>query len=166
MIRKKICMLGAFSVGKTSLVKRFVTSIFSEEYKTTLGVKIDKKSLVINGRSMDLILWDLAGEDKFMSVNLSYLKGASGFLFVIDGTRPDTLDTALELQEKVNHDFADTPRIFLINKSDLDDAWKIDPDRLFVLEYKGAQVMKTSALSGQGVNEAFMMLAESILDNE
>ena len=61
MLQKKICMLGGFSVGKTSLVRRFVQSIFSETYLTTVGVKIDKKSVELPGKTVDLILWDLAG---------------------------------------------------------------------------------------------------------
>ena len=63
VLQKKICMLGGFSVGKTSLVKRYVQSIFSETYLTTVGVKIDKKTVDLSDRIVNLILWDLAGED-------------------------------------------------------------------------------------------------------
>jgi GTPase SAR1 family protein len=62
-LQKKICMLGGFSVGKTSLVKRFVESVFSEAYLTTVGVKIDKKAVDLGDRAVNLILWDVAGED-------------------------------------------------------------------------------------------------------
>jgi len=163
MTRKKICMLGAYAVGKTSLVRRFVTSIFSERYKTTLGVKIDKKSVRVGEQEVDLILWDLAGEDAFVTVNVSYLKGSSGFLFVIDGTRPDTLNTALELEQRVDREYAGIPRIFLLNKCDLEADWKIDPERLKGLEESGRMLMKTSALSGAGVEESFLRLAEAML---
>ena len=78
MIQKKICMLGSFAVGKTSLVARFVRSIYSEKYHTTVGVKIDKKQVQFDGKSMNLILWDLYGEDEFQKVHMSYLRGASG----------------------------------------------------------------------------------------
>ena len=63
VLQKKICMLGGFSVGKTSLVKRFVASVFSEAYLTTVGVKIDKKTVHLGERAVNLILWDVAGED-------------------------------------------------------------------------------------------------------
>jgi GTPase SAR1 family protein len=56
-VQKKICMLGGFSVGKTSLVKRYVASIFSESYLTTVGVKIDKKTVTLGERVVHLILW-------------------------------------------------------------------------------------------------------------
>jgi GTPase SAR1 family protein len=60
MVQKKVCMLGGFSVGKTSLVKRFVESVFSETYLTTVGVKIDKKTVDLGDRAVNLILWDVA----------------------------------------------------------------------------------------------------------
>ena len=99
-LQKKICMLGGFSVGKTSLVKRFVESVFSETYLTTVGVKIDKKTVVLSDRIVNLILWDLAGEDNISSLRMSYLRGAAGYVLVADGTRRSTLNVALSLRER------------------------------------------------------------------
>ena len=79
MVQKKICMLGGFSVGKTSLVKRYVQSVFSEAYLTTVGVKIDKKTVDLPGKTVNLILWDLAGEDDIASLRMSYLRGSAGY---------------------------------------------------------------------------------------
>ena len=93
-MKKKICMLGAFAVGKTSLVQQYVHSIFSDKYRTTVGVKIEKTTTQADGRDVDLIIWDLHGEDDFQHVRLSYLQGSSGLIFVVDGTRATTLDTA------------------------------------------------------------------------
>ena len=87
-------MLGGFSVGKTSLVKRYVQSVFSETYLTTVGVKIDKKTVDLPDRSVNLILWDLAGEDDISSLRMSYLRGSAGYVLVADGTRRTTLDVA------------------------------------------------------------------------
>lgn len=88
MIQKKVCMLGAFAVGKTSLVERYVKSIFSEKYQTTVGVKIDKREVLVGATTVKLVLWDLHGEDRFQAVQASYLRGASGVLLVVDPTRP------------------------------------------------------------------------------
>ena len=76
--KKKICMVGACGVGKTSLVRRFVESIFDESYQTTIGVKIDKKLLELDGREVTLVIWDLAGEDEFAQVREAHLRGAAG----------------------------------------------------------------------------------------
>src|SRR6476661_2941267 len=95
VLQKKICMIGGFSVGKTSLVRRYVQSIFSEAYLTTVGVKIDKKTVELTDRTVNLILWDLAGEDDIGSLRMTYLRGASGYVLVADGTRRSTLDVAI-----------------------------------------------------------------------
>ncbi len=87
MIKKKLCMLGATQVGKTSLVQRFVQTIFSDKYHPTVGVKIDKKQVVLGGRDVSLLLWDVQGEDETYTVRPSYLRGASGYLLVVDGAR-------------------------------------------------------------------------------
>ena len=117
-VQKKICMLGGFSVGKTSLVKRYVASIFSESYLTTVGVKIDKKTVTLGERVVHLILWDLAGEDDMSSLRMSYLRGSAGYVLVADGTRPATLETALSLRRRVEADYGPLPFALLLNKND------------------------------------------------
>ncbi|HME08132.1 MAG TPA: ADP-ribosylation factor-like protein, partial [Bryobacteraceae bacterium] len=101
MLQKKICMLGAYAVGKTSLVRRFVESIFDEKYHTTLGVKIDKCEVEIGDIHLTLVLWDLAGDDEMEQVKLTHVRGASGFILVVDGCRKSTLDRAFALRERV-----------------------------------------------------------------
>ena len=164
MIQKKICLLGAFAVGKTSLVQQYVNSIFSDKYLTTLGVKIDKKIVKTNDTSVNLMIWDLAGEDEFMTLQMSYLRGSAGFLLVVDGTRSDTLDTALGLKEKIESEIGTLPFILLINKSDLEDEWKIDEQTISNLSVQGWSVYKTSAKSGKYVEEAFQDLAAKVLE--
>ena len=117
VLQKKICMLGGFSVGKTSLVKRYVQSVFSETYLTTVGVKIDKKTVDLSDRIVNLILWDLAGEDDINSLRMTNLRGAAGYVLVADGTRPSTLDVALSLHKRVEADFGPLPFVLLLNKS-------------------------------------------------
>jgi small GTP-binding protein len=69
MIQKKVCMLGTSGVGKTSLVAKFVHSIFSDKYLTTVGVKIDKKTVTVDGNEVMLMIWDLAGDDDYQRLN-------------------------------------------------------------------------------------------------
>src|SRR5260221_1250725 len=103
-VQKKICVLGGFGVGKTSLVKRYVQSIFSEAYLTTVGVKIDKKTVDLSDRIVHLILWDVAGEDDISSLRMSYLHGSAGYVLVADGTRRSTLEVARSLRQLVTSD--------------------------------------------------------------
>ena len=115
MLQKKICMVGAFATGKTSLVAKFVYSIFSEKYQTTVGVKIDRKTLTVEEKELNLILWDLYGEDEFQKLRTSYLRGSSGYLLVVDGTRKSTLQTAFELQKRVENSIGKLPFILVLN---------------------------------------------------
>ncbi len=163
MIKKKVCMLGAFAVGKTSLVKRYVESIFDERYQSTLGVKIDKKKVEIKGKEVHLLLWDIFGEDEFLKVRASYLRGASGCMIVVDITRHSTLGTALDLKRKAEEVCGDIPFIFVLNKTDIADSWEIDKHAVKKLFDKGGQIVKTSAKTGENVENAFLSLTEMML---
>lgn len=156
-------MLGAAAVGKTSLVARYVRSIFSEKYHSTIGVKIDKKTVQHGDNAVNLILWDIYGEDQFQQVQTSYLRGASGYLLVADGTRPDTLDTALVLHERVYNSVGALPFRLLINKSDLTEQWALSDAALEPLREQGWQIIRTSAKTGEGVERAFVSLTEEML---
>lgn len=158
MIMKKVCMLGAFAVGKTSLVQRFVHGIFSDDYLTTLGVKIDQAQVRVGPRDLRLILWDLAGEDEFIKVRMSYLRGSAGLLLVVDATRPDTLETALRLHGESRAAVGDLPYLLLLNKSDLE--MRLDEASLAGLRAQGVRILATSAKTGEGVRAAFADLAE------
>jgi small GTP-binding protein len=163
MIQKKVCMLGSFSVGKTSLVRRFVESLFSDAYLTTVGVKIDKKQLQVDGNDLTLMLWDIYGEDDFQKLRLSYLRGASGFLMVADGTRRATLDKALAIKSEADKAMGPVQAVLVLNKCDLTDQWEIEPEKEEALPAQGWKVIRTSAKTGQGVEEAFSLLARSML---
>jgi small GTP-binding protein len=162
-IQKKICMIGAYAVGKTSLVRRFVESKFDERYKTTIGVKIDRKRVVVRDRDVNLVLWDLAGDDELAQLRVSHLRGASGYILVADGTRISTLDRAFLLQEWIAVKLGPAPFVLALNKVDLQEEWRIEEDRTERLAQQGWAVFSTSAKTGQGVEELFLSLAEKVL---
>jgi small GTP-binding protein len=155
MIQKKVCLLGAQAVGKTSLVKRFVESLFSEDYKSTVGVKIDKKIVESNAGSVTLVIWDIHAEDKFQRISQTYLRGTSGFLLVVDGTRPQTLEVARDMEALVEQTVGKIPFVLLVNKADLRDQWQVNPEHLTAWQ---APIFHTSAKTGEGVEAAFAAL--------
>jgi small GTP-binding protein len=164
VLQKKICLLGAFAVGKTSLVRRFVHSAFSDRYLTTVGVKIDQKTVRAGGLEVSLIVWDLHGEDDFQSVRSSYLRGAAGVLLVIDGTRAQTLETAFGLHQRVAETVGGVPCVAVLNKADLKAEWDLDEAVRARLRAAGWPVLESSAKTGEGVELAFRTLAERILE--
>lgn len=164
MIQKKICMVGAFATGKTSLVARFVKSIYSDTYHSTVGVKIDKKSINVGEKELNLILWDIYGEDEFQKIQMSYLRGASGYFLVVDGTRKYTLEKAICLQKRVEVAVGKVPFILVLNKYDLTEDWEIEEAMLEELIEKQWIIIKGSAKTGLGVEQAFLKLAEEMLE--
>lgn len=156
-------MLGSFAVGKSSLVRRFVESIFSENYHTTVGVKIDKKVVVVDDKEFKLVLWDMYGDDDFQKMRWSNLGGASGYLLVADGTRRATLEKAIALEQRAREERGSLPFVFVINKSDLAEEWELEPEMEARYAAMNWTVLRSSAKTGEGVEEAFLQLTRKIV---
>jgi len=162
LIQKKICLLGASSVGKTSLVKQFVEGIFSEKYLTTIGVKIDKKTLSIAEEKIQFMLWDMEGNDTYNVFQERYLRGAAAYIIVVDQTRTSSFHEGLDIHTLARQ-VTNCPAVLNINKSDLPATWHIDDNEnkayknLFDLHFS------TSAKTGSQVEEMFLALAKLLL---
>ncbi len=164
LIKKKICLLGAFSVGKTSLVRKFVHSIFDDDYHSTIGVMIDKKVVRVRDHDVAMVIWDVAGEEEFFQIPDSYVDGAHGFMFVADGTRPNTLETLNSIRERFQSSAGNLPEVVLLNKKDLEDQWSLDESAEEGFAKDGVLCLRTSAADGRNVEKAFVSLAEQLLD--
>lgn len=163
MLKKKICMLGSYGVGKTSLVARFVSSMFSDSYHSNVGVKIDKKIVTVDGAEVILMLWDLAGEEEGAQIKLGQVRDTSGYLLVADGTRARTLEVARSIQQRAEGEIGVRPFLLLMNKADLRDTWEIQESAWQELAEAGWTILETSAKSGDHVEEAFLSLTSRML---
>lgn len=163
MRKAKVCLIGATAVGKSSLVGRYVRSIFSEQYKTTIGVQIESRVVHGGGGPLELVVWDLSGEDEFQNVQLSYLRGAWGYHLVIDGTRRETVDVAFALEARVRATLGPVPFVVILNKVDLVARWELTPADLDRMRGRGWLLVEASAKTGTGVERAFGLLVESML---
>ena len=114
---------------------------------------------------MDLILWDLNGEDDFQKIRMSYLRGTSGYLLVIDGTRGETLDMALSLRDSAERAVGRVPFLLVANKADLASSWEVDDAMLGDLSKREWPIVRTSAKTGVGVEEAFAALTRAMLQD-
>ena len=164
MIQKKICMLGDFSVGKTSLVKRFVSGIYDDAYLSTIGVTLSRKPISLSDSvAVNLIIWDLAGGDEFTGIQANYLIGAAGALLVCDLTRPSTLQTAEKYAEVILTINPNAQLILLGNKADLvQESILTTQDLDTVAQNLSIPFHITSAKTGRHVDLAFEQLALSI----
>ncbi|MEM6514089.1 MAG: Rab family GTPase [Pseudomonadota bacterium] len=166
-VSAKVCILGDFAVGKTSTVERVVNNQFSDKYLTTIGVKVDTKEIELMGElALKLVLWDVAGSDRFGPIEFNYLRGASGFVFAGDGTRPATLDTARDLKQQCDDKFGPIPSVLLVNKSDLVDDWEVSDEIIATLEQVFDGVYVTSAKTGDNVDDAITWLGRQVAQRE
>jgi small GTP-binding protein len=166
-VGKKICMLGDFGVGKTSLVRRYVHNEFSPDYQTTLGVNIykytDRVETAAGPVDFRHLLWDIEGGLQRESLLDSYIGGSAGAIVVGDIMRPDRLDTMRDNAQRFRQARPGRPVVFALNKIDLFDG---DPfvegaDDL-AKDFRGV-VEYTSALSGEAVAHLFRTLAQQVL---
>jgi len=162
-IQRKVCLLGAAGVGKTSLVRRFVEGIFNQRYLSTIGVKIDRRVVQLDRGQVALVLWDIEGETEHRHLRARHLRGASAAILVADGTRAETLDVARELQRKAAEWLPGLPFVFLLNKLDLIERWALPLEAIAALRAAGWPVHQTSARTGDGVESAFIELAGRML---
>ncbi len=173
IISQKICTIGDFGVGKTSLIRRFVEREFSDEYLSTVGVKISRKTMNLatnkpnNSIKVQFLIWDIEGKTKFKGIAPSYLQGAKGAIIVADLTRKETI---LNLQEHIDLFASINPKktkiILAFNKFDLVDQEKqinIIKDELISKNNKIISTYYTSAKTGENVDNMFYTLAENII---
>ncbi len=164
-VQKKVCLLGDFAVGKTSLVRRFVEGRFDDKYLSTIGVKISRKSLSFDDAVLNLLIWDLAGGDDFRQIGNSYLRGASAALIVCDLTRHDTLDSFHYYTEQLHQTMPNASLVFIGNKVDLTEQRVIDQNEIEAISRElGGPYLETSAKTGFQVESAFHFLANSLLN--
>jgi len=167
-LSKKVCLLGDFAVGKTSLVRRFVHDLFDDKYITTIGVKVSRKTVVVPSASdvmeLTMMLWDLAGCAEFDRVRASYLRGTAGAVLVCDVTRPETLDGLRSYADDLLSVSGDAQFVVVANKIDLIEQQQITPaDVEAVAELWDVPFFLTSAKTGEDVQRLFRHLGRLLL---
>lgn len=159
-ISKKVILVGNFGVGKTSLTRRFVFQKFADEYLTTLGVKIDKKTLVVGDIEANLIIWDIAGEVSQTKVPKSYYLGANGIIYVFDLTRPSTFKNISEDLDYIKQMLPNVPYVIAGNKKDMLTDKQLTET---IAQLSVPCEYLTSAKTGESVEQMFQDLTAKII---
>jgi len=157
---KKVVLVGHFGVGKSSLVRRFVQNTFSDSYIVTIGVHILKKEIKIDAVDLTLVIWDIEGKDDIQKVRSSYLLGTSGFIYVIDPTRPQTYERFNEEMDFLRTNFPSSKLVSVANKVDLvnlDDFKDVLKDRAISIDYFA------SAKAGTAVENVFQTIGMKMI---
>jgi small GTP-binding protein len=172
-VEKKVCLLGDWGVGKTSLIRRFVYNAYDDRYLSTLGVKVSKKSIVIKDFKkkpffkvyLTLLIWDLVGQKGFQNTQNSAYKGTNGALVVCDLSRPETIERMEGWISSLYKVTKPIPLILLANKIDLtNNGVPLDlKDKIekIMMKYK-AMFFSTSAKTGQNVEAAFEGISKQL----
>jgi small GTP-binding protein len=163
VLKYKVCLLGSAGVGKTSLVRRFVSSVFSDSYITTLRVKIDKKIVSVGAFEVNLMIWDLAGEEEGFPVDIRKVRDTSGLILVADGCRLSTLEAALRLQRRICDEIGPRPTSLAVNKVDIYSEWEVSMEMLESYSRIGTAIFTTSAKTGKAVDQLFTHVAREIV---
>lgn len=170
-LSKKVCLLGDFAVGKTSLVRRFVYDLFDDRYISTIGVKVSRKTVTVACEhdvvELNMMLWDLAGSEEFNQMRVSYLRGASGVLLVGDLARPATFASLPNYLDEVRRFNPDASAILAANKVDRFNEDEGDRAALqtarALAETMDVPLYLTSAMTGDAVEQAFRHLGRVLI---
>ena len=167
-LSKKVCLLGDFAVGKTSLVRRFVYDLFEDKYLSTIGVKVSRKVVAVPKDDatieLTIMLWDLADSKEFDSIRVSYLRGTAGAVAVCDLTRPSTVDGLYKYSRDLRAINPEAHLILAANKTDLTDQQAVTAAQIeaAALDIK-APFYLTSARTGENVDQVFRHLARLLV---
>jgi small GTP-binding protein len=173
ILSKKVCLLGDFAVGKTSLVRRFIYDLFDDRYISSIGVKVSRKTINIplddDMVELTMMLWDLAGSEEFTHMRATYLRGASGLLLVGDLTRPASFTNLPAYLSDLNQSGDPIPILLTANKVDLLNGGNGDRALLAAVEALAADLAAplylTSALTGDAVEQAFRHLGRMMVEH-
>jgi len=168
LMKVKVCFIGDAGVGKTSLIKRFVLDVFDDRYIATIGTKVTKKIVEVDGSSgqakVMMLVWDIMGQKGFRELlREAYFFGAHGAIAVCDLTNKESLEELRYWIKALTDVAGDVPIVFAGNKADLENERVIKDQDLQDLagKYKGKAFL-TSAKTGKDVEQVFKELAAAM----
>jgi small GTP-binding protein len=167
LMKVKVCFIGDAGVGKTSLIKRYVLDVFDDRYIATIGTKVTKKIVDVDGQvKVMMLVWDIMGQKGFRELlREAYFFGAHGAIAVCDLTNKETLEELRYWIKALTDVAGDVPIVFAGNKVDLENDRVIKDEDFQELasKYKGKAYL-TSAKTGQNVEAVFKALAEAMAE--
>ena len=167
--KRKVLLIGDGAVGKTSLIRKFVTDKFDDKYIATIGTKVTKKELEQKGPGQNIFLtmmiWDVLGQKGYTSIQAASFKGADGVILVCDFTRADTLKSLEDYWiPNIGDNLSKLHYVFAANKSDLMDKAEFTMDDVEMIASRyDSKSYSCSAKSGENVEDMFTSLGKMLI---
>ena len=165
----KLVLFGDAGVGKTALVKRYLTGLFDPQYRITVGVDFHTKKLEINEKNVSLQIWDFAGEAQFKFLLPSYIRGASGGVCMYDITRKSSLDNVAEwltiINSVIRQESDRFPILLVGGKSDLEEYRDVSQEEATSTQNKFELLnwFESSSKTGQNVEKIFIDISTEMM---
>ena len=160
----KIVLIGDTSVGKSCLLTRFADDQFSESYVTTIGVDFRFKTMIVCDKITKVQVWDTAGQERYRSITNAYYRGAEAIMIVFDVTNKDSFTHIQDwMEEIIKYTGKDVVIIVGANKSDLNDRNVKKEEMEEFSKKKGIKIFECSAKTGDGVENAFKYMVETLI---
>ncbi|CAG9321630.1 unnamed protein product [Blepharisma stoltei] len=162
----KVLLIGDSSVGKTSVLLRYVDDTYNPEFQTTIGVDFKISTMELQGKVIKLQLWDTAGQDRFKNIVASYYRGAQGVILMYDITNQASFQNIKNwYNETLNHLQSSTPKLLVGNKLDLASQRTVKlAEAQELADRLSMSYIETSAKNSQNVRLAFETLTRSMLN--
>ena len=157
----KIALLGDSTVGKSTIVTKYLKLDYKDDLLATIGSdKYDSKFTLENGENIKLIIWDTAGQERFRSVALQALKAVQGIILVFDLTKRESFININNWLETVRENLHNPNLILFGNKADIKkEDWKVTSEEAENFAVKlNMKYVETSAYTRQGLDEGFSTL--------
>ena len=166
-INLKILILGDSSVGKTTLLLKYVDGYFPTIYVATIGVEFKVKKINVNGIDLNLQIWDTAGQERFRGVTRNFMKGADGIIYAYDITKKSSFDSLKNWIIQSEESTVGFKKIIIGNKTDLELERVVSKEAFQKFcQNKNIQGMEVSAKNGNNVDKCFELIAKLIIEGK
>ena len=164
----KIMFIGNSSVGKTSIIKRYSKNIFSTSYISTLGIDFESKNINIDNKTINLQIWDTAGQEKYKVLSKNYYNNSNAFIIVYDITNLESFESVMNWIDQIKENAPENVKSILLgNKSDLEEKRKISEEEGKNLAKKiNSNFYETSAQNGANIEKAIDNLVKDVINDE
>jgi len=165
----KIITLGESSVGKTSILAKYVDDIFDINMISTLGVDFKRKTEIIDNKQINIKVWDTAGQECFRNIQKIYYHNTEGVLLVFDLTSRETFEQLNYWFENIKIECPKDVAICLVgNKSDLKDHIDVSDEDIneYLKKNNNPKFFKTSAATGENIKEVFQYISREIMEKK